>query len=93
MNKTKKSISDLQAENFQMFLKDGPRLRYDYNTFIIARDDEARMVLIGGLGGAGVGQMWFGLEDRHKDYPGFEDAPQVKYCKEKWEVKQRRYLW
>ncbi len=56
------------------FLKHGPGLRKDYNVWVVARDPEAKRVLLGGLGGMGVGQMWFGEDDRHKEYPGYAEA-------------------
>jgi hypothetical protein len=46
-----------------MVQRDGPRLRWDYRTWIVATDPEHQMVKIGGLGSMGIGQMWV------RDYP------------------------
>ena len=44
----------------------GPKLRYDYNIWVVAKDTKRKKVLLGGLGGMGIGQMWLEMEDRHK---------------------------
>ena len=67
-----KIVDKLQMENFEKFLEDGPRLRYDYNVFIVAKREG--QVLLGGLGSCGVGEMWVDEEARHKDYPGYTEA-------------------
>lgn len=64
-------------ENIDNVLEEGPGLRYSMGIFIIAKDTKNRQVLLGGLGGMGVGQMWFGLGEMHKEYPGFEKAPDI----------------
>ena len=64
------------AENVGKFMEDGPRLRYDYHTPVLAVCD-CGYVLLGGLGGCGVGQMWFPEEERHKDYIGYDEAERV----------------
>jgi len=42
--------------------------------FVVARDPERGVTLLGGLGVLGVGQMWFADREEYRDYPGFEDA-------------------
>jgi hypothetical protein len=68
-------IGVLQHGNIVKAIKDGPRLRYDYSLFCVARDRARKRVLVGGLGGLGVGQEWF-EEAGHAHYPGYEDAPE-----------------
>ena len=65
-------------ENFRKFMKDGPRLRYDYNTPVLAVCD-CGWVFLGGLGGLGVGQMWLEGDERFKDYIGYDEAERVKH--------------
>jgi hypothetical protein len=75
----------LQAENMEKFLADGPRLRTDYNVWIEARGPDR--VQLGGLGGLGVGSMWVDEEPRHREYPGYDEAPFVAdaaKCKDDW---------
>ena len=74
-----KSVVELQTENFETFLADGPRLSYKYHTWCVAKDSTKKKVLLGGLGGCGVGEMWFDMEDRHTEYPGFNEAPEITY--------------
>ena len=69
------TVDELQAENFAKFMEDGPRLRSDYNVWIVAKKDGR--VLLGGLGSIGVGQMWVDEEQHHKEYPGYNDAEVV----------------
>jgi len=72
-----KTIGTLQSENFKKFLADGPRLRYDYNVWVVAKDTARNKILLGGLGGCGVGEMWVDMEERHRECPGFDDAPET----------------
>jgi len=58
--------------NWQVFLEQGPRLSYRYGAYVLAR--RPGEVLLGGLGGMGMGQMWVTEEPRHRDYPGYEEA-------------------
>ncbi len=48
-------------------------LRYT-QPYVVARDPDAKTLMLGGLGGMGVGRMWFPEEERHKDYPGYAEA-------------------
>lgn len=71
------TITQMQAENFNMALQDGPRLRYDYNTWVEAKDTESNQILVGGLGCMGVGVMWFPMSERRKQLPNFDVAPEM----------------
>jgi len=44
------------------------------NLFVVARNQVTGQILIGGLGGLGVGEMWFPEEPIHKSYPGYYTA-------------------
>lgn len=68
---------EIAASNVQQALEHGPKLRCTTGTFVIAKDIRNGWVLLGGLGGMGVGQMWFGLEERHKSYANFDSAPDI----------------
>ena len=70
-----KSINEMQEENILKVIKDGPRLRYDYSTWIVARDPKKKRVCIGGLGCMSVGQMWCDEEPEHTRYAGYKKAP------------------
>lgn len=48
-----------------------------YCGWIEAKDSKKGRVLISGLGTLGVGSMWFEMTERHRDYPDFEEAPEV----------------
>lgn len=67
-------ITDIQRANLAHFMENGPGLSYAYKTYIVARDPSAKQVMLGGLGGTGMGQMWVSENDRHKDYPGYVEA-------------------
>ena len=70
-----------RGENIAKALRDGPRLRRDYNIWVEARDP-AGHVLLGGLGAMGVGTMWMSeQEEYHRTLPGYSEAPiQVRRC-------------
>ena len=74
----KKTPEEVQSDNLKHFMEHGPGLSYAYGTFVVARDKERGKVLIGGLGGMGVGQMWVDETPAHKDYPGYEDAEEFR---------------
>lgn len=58
-------------------------LRYDRPLAIVSR--APGQVLVSGLGAMGVGQMWVEEEERHKDYPGYDEAPvQAEAPKDWW---------
>ena len=45
------------------------------NLIVLARNSRTKQILLGGLGGLGVGQMWFNEADEdYSDYPGYADA-------------------
>jgi hypothetical protein len=67
-------VDKLQAANLAEFMENGPRLSYAYSTWIVARDPERGRILIGGLGGLGVGQMWRAERDGDSERPGYADA-------------------
>ena len=48
-----------------------------YCGWIEAKDSKKERVFISGLGTLGVGSMWFEMTERHRDYPEFEEAPEV----------------
>jgi len=87
-----KTIAQMQAENFDLVLRDGPRLRYDYNIWVEAKNTKNNRVLIGGLGSMGVGMMWLPMSERHKELPDFDDAPEMDapppiiYCEKETEL-------
>lgn len=81
-------LGRLQAENIDEFMENGPGLRCAYNVFVVARDRGEPAVLLGGLGALGVGQMWERESPRHKDYPGYEDAPDRDYV-DPWAIFDR----
>lgn len=60
-------------------MEQGPRLSTRYSTWVVARDRSKGMVLVGGLGGLGVGEMWFREEARHSEYEGYGEAPEMVY--------------
>lgn len=70
-------IGDALSHNFRKFMRDGPGLSYDYKTPVLAVCD-CGYVLLGGLGGLGVGEMWFKWDERYKDYIGYEEAERIK---------------
>lgn len=44
--------------------------------FIVAKDTKHGLVLLGGLGAQGVGQMTSEAADHHKGYAGYVEAPE-----------------
>lgn len=66
-------VEEMRFENMKKFLRDGPRLRYDYHVWVKAR--MPGRVLLAGLGCCGVGEMWVDEEPRHQDYLGYDDDP------------------
>ena len=72
------NVNALREQNVLKVLRDGPRLRTDYNTWIVARDPDAGLIKLGGLGGMGVGEMWFTETEDHKLRAGYDDAPCIK---------------
>lgn len=55
-------------------------LGYDnLNFHVTAKDTKANQAWVGGFGVFGVGKMWWPIDNRVKEYPGFEEAPEVEY--------------
>ena len=52
------SIESKVSNNLAAFIQDGPRMSTRYQTYVLARDRDKKMVLVGGLGCVGVGRMW-----------------------------------
>ena len=71
-------INQRAEHNMLDVLEHGPRLAYGRSTWIVAKDTARDLVLVGGLGGMGVGQMWFTASDDHKADPTYADAPQAE---------------
>lgn len=67
-------INAMRESNILKALRDGPRLRRDYDEWIERRTLDGH-VLLGGLGAFGSGEMWFKEEPRHKEYPGYATCP------------------
>lgn len=78
MAESEELLRQLALENFRKAVNGGPRLRYDYNIWVEARDRERGLVLIGGLGGMGVGTMWVKDHPGLVGYAGYSDAPERK---------------
>lgn len=62
-------------------MKNPYRLRYSLskNVYVIARDPNQKKILLGGLGGMGIGQMWHDEADHHKKYPGYKKAKFIEF--------------
>ena len=72
-------VDDVLNKNMQKFMRDGPGLSYDYGIVVLAVCDCGE-VLLGGLGGMGMGEMWFKWDDRNKEYPGYGEAEQKTHA-------------
>ena len=70
-------IEKIQEANVAHFLEHGPGLSHGYSSFVQARDTKNGRILIGGLGGMGVGEMWFEETESHRAYPGYAEAKDV----------------
>lgn len=57
------------------FMEQGPGLRITTRHWVLARDRTKGKSLLGGLGGMGVGQMWFDDNDSIRADPTYADAP------------------
>lgn len=77
MSKKKKTTQQAAEENMAAFLEKGPGIRATTSIYVVQKDTVNKLVLLGGLGGMGVGQMWSEYTDpsQYADYPGWEDAP------------------
>ena len=70
-------INAALQHNVSEFMQHGPGLRTTTSTWICAVDEENGYVLVSGLGGMGVGTMWFGMTEADRNRTGFDDAPRV----------------
>ncbi len=78
MPNREEQIADMENRNISEYLERGPGVRYSTRTWVVARDRERKKVLIGGLGSAGVGQMWFSESPTHAETFGYADAPEAR---------------
>src|SRR5271154_1836715 len=69
-------IEEAKQNNLDVFMEQGPKLSYRYKTWVVARDRTDGWVLLGGLGGMGVGEMWSKETERDQDRPGYAEAPE-----------------
>lgn len=54
-----------------------PGLDYRMKYFVVAVDiEDPHLVLLGGLGSMGIGQMWF--RGNYFDHPNYNKAPRIK---------------
>lgn len=80
MSRRDEIIDERAEDNFDDFVERGPGLRTSYQWWVIAKSKRGYTKL-GGLGGMGVGEMWF---KDHPDPPWLSDptyaeAPFVEY--------------
>lgn len=71
-------IEERQAHNLAETVECGPGLRHTTRTWVLAKDTEAGMVYVGGLGSMGVGRMWTKAFDRDVNDPTYAEAPEAK---------------
>ena len=76
MDESRENVSMALARNVERVSRDGPGLRYSMEVVVLARDRSAGKVLLGGLGGMGVGTMWFDDDGHRSRLVGYEDAPE-----------------
>lgn len=69
-------INVLMQQNISDVIKNGPRISTSRNVWIEARDPGKNRILLGGLGAMGCGIMWVSEDERHKQYPGYDNAPE-----------------
>jgi hypothetical protein len=69
-------LNALREHNVRVAMEEGPGLSSLYRTWVEARDRAAGLVLVGGLGCLGVGQMWVPEHPNYAKLPGFVDAPE-----------------
>jgi hypothetical protein len=68
-------IGEGMDHNLRQFMTRGPGIRSTNHRWIVARDPDRRMVLVGGLGGIGVGEMWVEEKEHHRSDLTYADAP------------------
>ena len=74
-----KTPAQKQAENFADVFKNGPGLRSNRSTWIVAKNTSKDMVLKGGLGAMGVGQMWLAATPSDRDSLEYATAPEIAF--------------
>lgn len=74
-----KTPSQKQAENLVDFFENGPGLRGNRHTWIVAKNTPKDMVLKGGLGAIGVGQMWLAATPSDHDNLEYATAPEITF--------------
>lgn len=72
-----KEAQQVSRANIQDMMEHGPGLRCTTRSFAISKDTKNKQILLGGLGGMGIGWMWFPLSPSHKDTPGYDEAPDI----------------
>jgi hypothetical protein len=68
------SIDDAQRANWKHFMDRGPGLSYGYQQYVIARRPASGEILLGGLGGMGIGEMWLAESADDEALPGYAEA-------------------
>lgn len=81
MNKKLLTTAEAIANNAAVLMERGPGLDRRYQSFVIARDPGAKKILLGGLGGMGVGQMWIDTSPKDDNRIGYKNAPFMEYKK------------
>lgn len=74
MTSRDEEIDRRAASNMDEFMEHGPGLRRTTRSWVLERCPEGH-VLLGGLGGMGVGVMWFRERDHHRQDATYEEAP------------------
>jgi hypothetical protein len=70
-------IAARAENNFREFMARGPRISLAYKTWVIGRDRKRGRVLVGGLGGLGIGEMWEPDDGLQRHDPTYETAPEM----------------
>lgn len=74
-----KTVEDAQKNNFDVFMERGPGLDSRYQSFVVAKDLKNKKILLGGLGGMGIGEMWFDMSEKDEARIGYQEAPVVEW--------------
>lgn len=84
-----REIRDKKANNLNVFMENGPSLSTKMETWIIGKDTKCEAVLEEGFGAMGVGRMWNGMTDEHRNDPRFDDVPEIE-CKHPFFINKAR---
>ncbi len=79
MSERELTVEGAVENNFKVFMERGPGLSSLYRSYVDARDRARGVVLLGGLGGCGVGKMWFRDDGGFSNHVGYVDAEEVPY--------------